>query len=105
MYCYWIPGNHEYYHFDLAKKTGVLNEPIKSNVHLVNNLKIESELNGAFVVELFDMIETTQPQYWIYGHHHRNVPDFKIGNTLMLTNQLGYVNHSEHLLFNTGKIL
>ncbi|MDZ4759234.1 MAG: metallophosphoesterase [Bacteroidota bacterium] len=27
---YWLPGNHEYDHFDLAKKCGVLNEKIKT---------------------------------------------------------------------------
>ncbi|NVO03162.1 MAG: metallophosphoesterase [Bacteroidetes bacterium] len=37
---YWIPGNHEYYYFDAAKKCGVLNEKIKSNVFLVNNTSI-----------------------------------------------------------------
>ncbi|MEX0983402.1 MAG: metallophosphoesterase [Bacteroidales bacterium] len=37
---YWLPGNHEYYHFDLAEKEGVLNEKIRSNVVLVNNTSL-----------------------------------------------------------------
>src|SRR2546423_545892 len=40
---YWIPGNHEYYHFDAAKKNGTLNERIRSNVFLVNNIAIHKE--------------------------------------------------------------
>ena len=27
---YWLPGNHEYYHFDVAQRSGVLNEKIRS---------------------------------------------------------------------------
>jgi predicted phosphohydrolase len=38
---YWLPGNHEYYHFDIAKKPTTLNEKIKSNVFLVNNFTVE----------------------------------------------------------------
>ena len=188
---YWIPGNHEYYYFDLAKKCGTLNENIRTNVHLVNNVTIEkdairfifsilwskinpenqwniekgvsdfqvikykgyrfsidrfnelhedclrfltvklnqnnnktvvvthhvptffnypqeykaSDLNPAFAVELFDLIETNGPDYWIYGHHHSNTPDFKIGKTQMLTNQLGYVIYGEHQLFNAEKTI
>jgi predicted phosphohydrolase len=183
---YWVPGNHEYYYFDAASKTGVLNEKIRENVFLVNNTiagidghhfifstlwsKISparqwdiengmsdfkviryngkrfttkqfnqlheeslsfikqaqgrhttgkslivthhvptflnypsyykgSILNEAFAVELFDFIENDGPDYWIFGHHHYNAPEFKIGKTTLLTNQLGYVEHNEHQLF------
>jgi predicted phosphohydrolase len=183
---YWIPGNHEYYRFDSATKSGLLNEKIRSNVFLVNNISIVLEevtflfstlwskispayeyqiersmsdfhvikyggsrfsaqrfnqlhteslnflnnelgnkqttknvvvthhvptfmnyppkykgdiLNEAFAVELFDLIETTNPDYWIYGHTHENTPDFEIGKTRLLTNQLGYVMYGENGLF------
>lgn len=189
---YWLPGNHEYYHHDLAEKCGVLNEEIRSNVFLVNNTsvvhgntklifstlwskintdhkwQIESGLNDfhvirykghrfsaevynqlheeslafikqalneckeeniavfthhcptflnypeqykgdvlneAFAVELFDLIESSNINYWVYGHHHTNTPDFVIGNTRMRTNQLGYVHSNEHLQFDTGKVI
>jgi len=60
-------------------------------------------LNEAFAVELFDFIEYTKPDYWIYGHHHQNIPGFTIGKTQLLTNQLGYVKYKEHHLFNPEK--
>jgi len=187
---YWIPGNHEYYGFDLATKCGVLNEKIRSNVSLVNNISVMHEdvklifstlwskisaayeyqiersmsdfhvikygkfrfsaqrynelhaqslmflqqelanqtatknvvvthhvptfhnypekhkgsvLNDAFAVELFDLIEATSPDYWIYGHTHGNTPDFEIGKTRLLTNQLGYVKYGEQLGFSVDK--
>lgn len=62
-------------------------------------------INEAFAVELFDFIETTAPDYWIYGHHHSNRPDFKIGKTQLGTNQLGYVAYNEHLGFDPKKTI
>jgi len=35
---YWLPGNHEYYHYDAAERSGVLYESIMENVFLVNNM-------------------------------------------------------------------
>ena len=189
---YWLPGNHEYYHFDIAKKSGVLNEEIRSNVFLVNNTSvvhkntrlifstlwskispgqqwqierslndfqvikykgdrfsadqynelhkeclafIQNELkdareeviavfthhcptflnypeqykgdvlNEAFAVELFDLIESSNLAYWVYGHHHSNTPEFLIGNTRLITNQLGYVQLNEHGQFETNKCM
>ncbi len=64
-----------------------------------------SILNEAFAVELTEMIETYNPLYWIYGHHHQNISAFKIGETTMLTNQLGYVRSGEHTSFSSAKLL
>lgn len=190
QFTYWIPGNHEYYYFDVAEKSGVLWEEIRTNVVLLNNtvvhlqdtklifstlwskispvnqwnverglsdfyvikykgnrltsevynqlhtdsinfinqeLQLEnrgktivvthhvptfmnypeiykgSKINEGFAVELFDTIETSSIDYWIYGHSHHNTTDYKIGDTQMLTNQLGYIHHNENLLFNPDK--
>ncbi|UKJ06236.1 metallophosphoesterase [Solitalea lacus] len=189
---YWLPGNHEYYYFDIAEKSGVLNEKIRSNVCLVNNTTvvngkakfifstlwskispghqwqierslndfhlikhkgfrfsaeqynqlheesltfIQNEfktvndekvavfthhcptflnypvqykgdvLNEAFAVELHDLIEPSGTACWVYGHHHNNTSEFSIGNTQIITNQLGYVQQNEHRLFETNKYL
>ena len=189
---YWIPGNHEYYGFDIAQKSGTFHEKIKPNVHLLNNTSIDLEniklifstmwskinpahqweiergmndfhvikngkfrftadrfnelhqesmaflqeslvenklkksvvvthhvptlqhypeqykasiLNDAFAVELSDFMEVHQPDYWIYGHHHQNTPEFNIKNTTLLTNQLGYVEMNENLGFNPAKTI
>ena len=53
-------------------------------------------LNEAFAQDLTDFIVSNPIDYWIYGHHHFNQPDFKVGNTLLVTNQLGYVMREEH---------
>ncbi|GAB3015096.1 hypothetical protein GCM10027051_18500 [Niabella terrae] len=34
---YWLPGNHEYYDYDLSLRSGKLQENIRDNVFLVNN--------------------------------------------------------------------
>lgn len=189
---YWLPGNHEYYHFDIAEKSGLLQEDIRSNVFLVNNTSVVHEhvklifstlwshispgyqwqierslndfhlikhkgfrfsaeqynqlhaeslafiqnelrtvqeektavfshhcptflnypeqykgdvLNEAFAVELHDLIESSNIDYWAYGHHHSNIPEFSIGKTKLITNQLGYVQRNEHLKFETNNVI
>ncbi len=64
-----------------------------------------SPINDAFAVELYDYIFDSNIDYWIYGHHHANIPSFKIGNTTMITNQLGYVAHGENALFKRNAII
>lgn len=62
-------------------------------------------LNEAFATELFPKIETSNIDFWIYGHHHANTPSFQIGKTTMLTNQLGYVQNNEHTTFNREALI
>jgi hypothetical protein len=62
-------------------------------------------LNDAFAVELFEMIEAKGPDFWIYGHTHFNTPEFEIGKTKLVTNQLGYVKYGEHPLFQNDAFL
>jgi len=189
---YWVPGNHEYYHSDIAQRSGIVHEQIRSNVRLVNNVSVlhgavelifstlwsninpvyewqieramsdfhlikyngcrysipvynelhkqclefiqqtlavsEAKykvvvthhvptfmnyppkykgdiLNQAFVTELHDFIASSDVLAWIYGHHHSNVVDFKIGSTTLRTNQLGYVKHGEHTSFDKSRVV
>ena len=64
-----------------------------------------SELNTAFATELFDLIESSNVDHWIFGHSHEVVPDFKIGKTTLTTNQLGYVEYGEHSNFVSNRII
>lgn len=172
---YWIPGNHEYWGYDIATKFDKIKDTIRENVFLVNNYNIQfannnfifstlwtyvnpnnrwtiernvhdfksieydgynfsvdklnliyennlnfiqnsinndmnniivthhvptylnypkeykgDMINEAFVSEQFDLISNNNITHWIYGHHHNNVEDFVIGNSILHTNQLGY---------------
>lgn len=64
-----------------------------------------SVLNDAFVLDLTDFIEKSAIDYWIYGHHHFNQPDFRIGKTILTTNQLGYVMREENEGFEWGRYI
>jgi predicted phosphohydrolase len=81
---------------------------ITHHVPTLMNYPVEyrnSPLTEAFAVELFDLIEDAGAACWMYGHHHVNTPAFKIGGTMMLTNQLGYVHHYEHGSFRRGGVV
>ena len=63
-------------------------------------------INGAFTVELGIYIFNAGIDYWIYGHSHRNI-DAQIGDTQILSNQLGYISHGEHIRndFSAGRYI
>jgi Icc-related predicted phosphoesterase len=87
-----------------AEKTIVMTHHVPTLMNYPAQYK-GSNINEAFAVELYDFIESSNVPYWIYGHHHFNTSSFKIGNTAMLTNQLGYVQNNEHKLFNPSAII
>lgn len=64
-----------------------------------------SPINSAFVTELYDLVFDSQAAYWIYVHHHYNIPAFTIGRTTLLTNQLGYVQRGENNWFNRRAVV
>lgn len=66
---------------------------------------LNSVINEAFATNLDDFIESANINTWIYGHHHRNVPEFKINGTRLLTNQLGYVKYAENKGFKIDAII
>lgn len=51
-------------------------------------------LNSAFNADLEKLIDGSRIDYWVYGHSHFNM-DMEIGNTKIVTNQLGYVSGGE----------
>ena len=63
----------------------------------------DSILNSAFVTELGNYIADSRIDVWVYGHSHTNI-DTSIGNTKIVSNQLGYVRSQEYIQngFNTG---
>jgi predicted phosphohydrolase len=85
-------------------KNVVVTHHVPTYLHYPEQFKGDA-LNDAFAVELFDMIESMGPEAWIYGHIHHNPPDFKIGKTCLLTNQLGYVRANEHHWYRTDAMV
>jgi len=64
-----------------------------------------STLNPAFCTDYTDYLTAADVDAWIYGHSHRNVPDFDLGGTRVITNQLGYVQYGEQSEFDSGKTI
>ena len=63
----------------------------------------DSPMNEAFCVDKTEFIKEANIDYWVYGHSHRNLQDFEIGGTQLLTNQLGYLDWGEHHTFQLDK--
>ncbi len=63
---------------------------------------IINTLRHSFVNSLGELIEVNDIDYWIYGHHHRNLPIEELGKTKLITNQLGYIHIGENIGFDLG---
>lgn len=55
-----------------------------------------SSIGTGFTVDLTEYIETSGIDLWVYGHSHRSI-DCKIGNTLVVSNQIGYAAYREYI--------
>lgn len=86
-----------------ASKRVVLTHHVPSFELMAEEFK-GSMLNGAFTCELSLLMESLPIDYWIYGHSHRNI-EATIGNTHILSNQLGYVFHNEHDSFKRNAVI
>lgn len=58
-----------------------------------------SPVNDAFCTDLTPLIESSKANFWLYGHSHFNQNPVYTGSTILITNQLGYVQMSEHGTF------
>lgn len=87
-----------------AGKTVVISHHVPTYMNYPAKYR-DSKLTEVFAVEMYDFIEKTVPDFWIYGHHHQNIDDFKIGPTQLRTNQLGYVMQNEHLRFSPRSVI
>ncbi len=84
-------------------KKVVVSHHLPSNECNIEEFK-NSILNPAFCVEKTDFISDSEIDFWVYGHSHRNIPDFEINGTKLITNQLGYVGKQENYSFERNKI-
>lgn len=87
-----------------AKHKIVMSHHIPTYMHYPPKYKGDL-LSQAFASEQFELIEQAGVHSWIFGHHHCNIPEFKIGGTHMLTNQLGYVKYGENKGFSRGRVV
>jgi Icc-related predicted phosphoesterase len=53
-------------------------------------------LTAYFQANVIALIDCYQPELWIYGHNHYSA-DFYIGQTRVVSNQLGYVSEPEYI--------
>lgn len=64
-----------------------------------------SSFKEAFASDLVNLINRTNPAFWIYGHNHHNMSAFEMNGTTLLTNQLGYVQREEQEGFSGSRVL
>jgi len=70
---YWVPGNHEYYGYDVADKSGSFCEQIRENVFLLNNEVIK--LDGVQLVISTMWSYISPANHWTI---QQSVADFRV---------------------------
>ena len=62
----------------------------------VGTVHLTSPLRSAFATDLHSLMEGGRIDYWVYGHSHTNI-NCEVFGTKIVCNQLGYVEHNEHM--------
>lgn len=65
---------------------------------------VNSELNGAYVSKLEELILEKKPKLWVHGHIHRSV-DYMVGDTRVISNPFGYWGHDVNPDYNPTLVL
>lgn len=76
-----------------AKNIVVVTHHVPTLVAVCQNHKL-SPINAGFATELGNWIAETRIDYWIYGHSHVSI-DTHVGETWVVSNQLGYIMFGE----------
>ena len=87
-YTYWIPGNHEYYHYDISEKGISFNEQIRENVFLVNNISVVHDDVKFLFTTLWS--EITPDHQWDI---RSRLSDFRVINNKSNTLSINYYNY------------
>ena len=70
---FWIPGNHEYYYYNITEKSGVLEEQIRGNIFLVNNCV--KEISGVNLIFSTLWSNISPSRQWLI---QESLSDFKV---------------------------
>ncbi len=67
-------------------------------IQYMSDLHMELADNSRYLKNVeFPVTADSRIDVWIYGHSHTNI-DTVIGNTKIISNQMGYIFENEHLL-------
>ena len=64
----------------------------------------DSLLNCYFLCDMESLISNVQPKLWLHGHTHASC-DYKIGETRVVCNPMGYIGHGLNHKFNDHLII
>jgi predicted phosphohydrolase len=95
---YWIPGNHEYYGYELTNKYGTFKESIRENVFLVNN---HTEKIGDISIIFSTLWSSIHPQReYVFQRDFNDFKVIKYNNRPLRVEDYNAL-HAESLLFLT----
>lgn len=61
-------------------------------------------INSFFVRDVEDVIVDRSPALWVHGHTHEST-DYQFGQTRVLCNPFGYMDHEENIRFNPSLVV